>query len=112
MIRHFLLITFVETVTAEQIDVVRGSFLQFPRQIDGVLHTEWGINDSPEGKNAAFTHSVMVTFRDEETRQRYLSHSSHEVLKAVFRPLIHTLVVFDYTLTQDNLTSHPWNHEG
>lgn len=112
MIRHILFITFLETVTAQQREGVRRSFLRLPHQIDGVLHVEWGINDSPEGKNAGFTHCVMVTFRDEKTRQGYLSHAAHETLKAVFRPLIHALVVFDYTLTRENLTSHAWSHKG
>lgn len=98
MIRHILLITFVETVTTGQINAVRSSFLQLPHQIDGVLHVEWGVNTSPEGKNAGFTHCVMMAFRDEEARQRYLPHPMHDALKKGFRSLVHELIVFDYTV--------------
>ncbi|HFG1907988.1 TPA: Dabb family protein, partial [Vibrio cholerae] len=55
-------------------------------------------NDSPEGKNQGYSHSVLMTFSDEKGRQNYLPHPEHEVLKKFFRPLLEDIVVFDYTI--------------
>jgi hypothetical protein len=67
-----------------------------PEKIDGVDAVEWGINDSPEGKNEGYTHSVVMTFADESGRRNYLPHPEHDALKAVFVPLLEKIIVFDY----------------
>ncbi len=86
MIRHILFITFTDSALPEQIQAVRTAFLQIPDRIEGVTNVEWGTNDSPEEKNAGFSHCVLMTFADEAARQRYLPHPSHEALKSIFRP--------------------------
>lgn len=96
MIRHILLITFIAEASPEAIDQVRSAFLHIPEHVEGVQAVEWGINDSPEGKNAGFTHCVLMTFRDEQARQHYLPHSGHEALKAIFGPVLSDIIVFDY----------------
>lgn len=98
MIRHILFIQFNQTVDTSKIDAVKSLFTSMPDKIDGVVSVEWGINDSPEGLNKNFTHSVLMTFADEAARQRYLPHPEHEALKAVFVPLVEDIVVFDYSL--------------
>ncbi len=67
-----------------------------PGKVDGVVSVEWGINDSPEGLNRGYTHSVLMTFVDEAGRQNYLPHPEHDALKQVFIPLLEDIVVFDY----------------
>ncbi|KAA8998119.1 Dabb family protein [Affinibrenneria salicis] len=96
MIRHILLITFTHDASAAQIEQVKQAFLQMPDDVEGVQAVEWGINDSPEGKNEGFTHCVMMTFRDEQARQHYLPHPRHDALKAIFRPALSHIVVLDY----------------
>lgn len=98
MIRHILLITFIDSALPEQILAVRTAFLQIPDRIQGVTNVEWGINDSPEAKNAGFTHGVLMTFADEVARQRYLPHPAHDDLKAIFRPILREIIVLDYTV--------------
>ncbi|GAB3518036.1 Dabb family protein [Photobacterium alginatilyticum] len=98
MIRHILLIELNPEASPEQVDAVRLAFEQIPGQIEGVTEVEWGVNDSPEGKNQAFTHCVLMTFEDEAARQAYLPHPKHEALKVIFRPIIKNLIVFDYSL--------------
>lgn len=98
MIRHILLIEIIPEACPEQIDTVKHAFLQIPEQIEGVTHVEWGVNDSPEGKNQAFTHCILMTFEDESARQVYLPHPQHEALKVIFRAIIKNLIVFDYTV--------------
>ncbi|MGF1728935.1 Dabb family protein [Photobacterium kasasachensis] len=98
MIRHILLIELNPEASHEQVDAVRLAFEQIPGQIEGVTDVEWGVNDSPEGKNQAFTHCVLMTFEDETARQVYLPHPKHEALKVIFRPIIKNIIVFDYSL--------------
>lgn len=98
MIRHILFIKFTDCALAEQILTVRTAFLQIPDRIEGVTSVEWGINNSPEGKNSGFTHCVLMTFADEATRQRYLPHPAHEALKVIFRSILRDIIVLDYTV--------------
>ncbi|WP_373224945.1 Dabb family protein [Enterobacter cloacae complex sp. ESBL7] len=98
MIRHILLITFTDSAQPEQIQAVRQAFLQIPDRIEGVTNVEWGINNSPEGKNSGFTHCVLMTFADEAARKRYLPHPAHDDLKTIFRPILREIIVLDYTM--------------
>jgi hypothetical protein len=98
MIRHILFISFSDDATEEQIDKIRFTFLQIKEKVDGIENVEWGINDSQEGKNRGFTHCVLMTFSDEQARQRYLPHPAHEKLKIIFRPVLRDILVLDYTL--------------
>lgn len=43
-----------------------------------------------------------MTFQDEQARQRYLPHPTHEALKAIFRPLLGNIVVLDYPVLPHN----------
>ncbi|HDR2836432.1 MULTISPECIES: Dabb family protein [Enterobacteriaceae] len=98
MIRHILLIRFTSEVKPAQIASVREAFLSLPLRMQGVVSVEWGENNSREGKNAGYTHCVMMTFFDEQARQLYLPHPQHEAIKAIFRPILNDIIVFDYDL--------------
>ena len=101
MIRHILLIAFNDATTTAQKASVKRAFLAIPAGIEGVESVEWGCNNSPEGKNAGFTHCVVMTFRDEAARQHYLPHPEHEKLKLIFRPVLQDIIVVDYSVTKD-----------
>ena len=109
MIRHILLVEFKPESEPEQINAVRRAFLKIPQQVEGVTHVEWGENDSPEGKNRGFTHCIQMTFGNEAARQAYLPHPRHDELKAIFRPEIKNIIVFDYTVQA--ATDGDYNHE-
>lgn len=98
MIRHILLIQFKPNASSQQIDALKASFLSMPEKVGGVESVEWGLNDSPEGKNKHYTHCVMMTFADEAGRDLYLPHPEHDALKEIFRPILEDIVVFDYTV--------------
>ncbi|PSW06568.1 Dabb family protein [Photobacterium lipolyticum] len=98
MIRHILLIQFKADAPLSQIDAVKDAFIAFPETVDGVEAVEWGENDSPEGKNRGYTHCVLMTFRDEASRQTYLPHPKHDALKSIFRPVLEEIIVLDYTV--------------
>lgn len=101
MIRHILFFTFTDSASSEQILAVRQAFLEIPDRIEGITGVEWGVNDSPEKKNAGFTHCVLMTFADEAARQRYLSHPAHDALKSIFLPVLQDIVVLDFTLAPE-----------
>lgn len=96
MIRHILLIRFNAASTSSDIDHIKSLFIAMPEKVEGVVSVEWGENDSPEGKNQGYTHSVLMTFADEAGRQNYLPHPEHDALKQAFGPLLDDIVVFDY----------------
>jgi len=98
MIRHILLIKFKDSSQLSEIEELKGLFESMPERVEGVESVEWGINDSPEGKNKGYTHAVLMTFADEAGRQNYLPHAEHEALRQVFGPLLEDIVVFDYSL--------------
>ncbi len=99
MIRHILLIQFKPDACDTEVHKLKQLFEEMPQKIDGVTAVEWGVNDSPEGKNKGYTHCVLMTFADEEARQRYLPHPEHQALKQVFRPILEDIVVFDYSVS-------------
>ncbi|WP_439510454.1 Dabb family protein [Marinimicrobium koreense] len=98
MIRHILLVKFKPEATASEIGKARTLFESMTTRVEGVEAVEWGLNDSPEGLNQGFTHAVLMTFADEQARQRYLPHPEHDALKAEFVPLVADIVVFDYSV--------------
>lgn len=99
MIRHILLIKFKPDADDKQLEVLFSMFEAMPEKVEGVESVEWGINDSPEGKNKGYTHSVVMTFTNEAGRQNYLPHKEHAALKEVFRPLLEDIIVLDYSLS-------------
>ncbi|EHL5467390.1 Dabb family protein [Salmonella enterica subsp. houtenae serovar 44:z36,[z38]:-] len=96
MIRHILLMKFDDNTPRKQLSLIQAGFLSIPDVLSGVLSVEWGANNSPEGKNAGFTHCVMMTFMDESTRAEYLCHPEHLALKNIFRTYLTDIIVFDY----------------
>ncbi|MGK2890054.1 Dabb family protein [Klebsiella michiganensis] len=103
MIRHILFITLTDDASPEQINAVRQAFLHIPKRVEGGSRVEWGVNDSPEAKNAGYTHCVLMTFADEAARHRYLPHPAHDALKSIFRPVLQDIVVLDFTLAPENM---------
>jgi hypothetical protein len=51
-------------------------------KIPGILDFSGGAYSSPEGMNKGYTHGFVMTFADEASRDAYLPHPEHEVVKA------------------------------
>jgi hypothetical protein len=79
-----------------EINTVHHEFLTIKNKIDGIVDIEWGENNSPEGLNKDYSHSVLMTFKDVKSRDAYLPHPAHEKLKEIFKPTLKDIVVFDY----------------
>ena len=98
MIRHIILIKFKATTKTNEINELKASFESMPLKVGGVHSVEWGLNDSPEGKNKDYTHVVLMNFIDDAGRKNYLPHPEHGELKKLFRLILEDLIVFDYTV--------------
>jgi len=98
VIRHIILIRFKATAKINEISDLKASFESMPSKVDGVHSVEWGLNDSPEGKNKDYTHVVLMNFVDDAGRDNYLPHPEHGELIKLFRPILEDLIVFDYTV--------------
>ena len=98
MVRHIILIEFKSTAKTSEINALKSSFESMPLKVEGVHSVEWGLNDSPEGKNKNYTHAVLMSFVDDAGRDNYLPHPEHGELKKLFGPILEDLVVFDYTV--------------
>ncbi|EAA0892409.1 Dabb family protein [Salmonella enterica] len=96
MIRHVLLMKFHDDISHKKLSEIQKGFLSISDKVMGVLSVEWGTNSGPEGKNAGFTHCVMMTFMDEFTRAEYHYHPEYQVIKKLFRPYLADIIVFDY----------------
>ncbi|NQY25427.1 MAG: Dabb family protein [Campylobacteraceae bacterium] len=99
MIKHMLLIEFKDFVSLEQLSDLKKIFESIPNKIEGVSNVEWGLNNSPENLNKNYTHSIVMSFKDEKTRENYFPHAEHERLKEVFLPMIEDILVFDYVIS-------------
>ncbi|MBX2839509.1 MAG: Dabb family protein, partial [Gammaproteobacteria bacterium] len=75
---------------------IRQTFIDIQNKIEGIDSVEWGENSSPENLNKHYTHCVLMTFKDEESRDGYLPHPEHEALVAEFKQVLEDIVVFDY----------------
>jgi len=99
MIKHILLIEFKDFVSLEELSELRLIFESIPNKIEGVTNVEWGTNNSPENLNKNYTHSIVLSFKDDKCRENYFPHPEHERLKEVFLPMIEDILVFDYLLS-------------
>jgi hypothetical protein len=96
VLRHIVMYKFKDEATPQQIQQVIDTFAALPGKIDAIAGFEHGPNVSPEGKSEGFTHCFVVTFRDEKSRDTYLTHAAHQDYVKVVAPRREKVIVFDY----------------
>lgn len=75
--RHVVLFKFKDSTTEEMVQAIEAAFRDLCRELTFVIGFEWGRNVSPENLNNGFTHCFLVTFANEQDRDRYLPHPAH-----------------------------------
>ena len=95
-LRHVVAFKFKEGTTKEQIKQVETAFRDLQKRIPEIKKFEWGMNNSPEGKNKGCTHAFVLTFRTEKDRDTYLPHAAHKEFGKLVGPLIDDVFVLDY----------------
>lgn len=96
LLRHVVLFKFKESATEADIKKIVKEFKELPNKIDGIVDFEWGTDISPEGLSDGYTHSFLVSFKDEKSRDEYLPHPAHKAFGAIVGPHLEKVLVIDY----------------
>ncbi len=80
-VKHAVLLRFKPEVTPQQAQELLDAVGGLKDKIPGILDFSGGPYSSPEGFNKGFTHGFIMTFADEASRDAYLPHPEHEVVK-------------------------------
>lgn len=95
-LKHAVFLKFKDDADPAAIKTVEAGFAALPSKIDSIKGFEWGLNNSPEGKNDDFTHAFMVTFDSEDGRKEYLPHPDHLAFVEVLKPVLDKVRVLDF----------------
>lgn len=80
-VRHIVILRFQPQTTHEQIAEIFEALDDLQEKIPGIVDICSGAYDSPEGLHKGFTHAFIVTFADAASRDTYLEHPDHEIVK-------------------------------
>lgn len=83
---HVVVLRLKSETSAEQVDALFQSLEALRTKIPGIVDFTWGPYSSPEGLNQGFTHGFVTTFADEASRNGYLVHPEHDMVKALIIP--------------------------
>ena len=78
--RHVVLFKFKDSTPVATVEAIEAAFSNLCRELTFVVDFEWGRNNSPENLNNGLTHCFLVTFANEQDRDRYLPHPAHVAL--------------------------------
>lgn len=99
-VKHCVLLRFKPSVTPAIADGLFADLAALKAKIPGLLDFTGGPYSSPEGLHKGFTHGFVMTFADEASRDAYLPHPDHEVVKDKILPNLDGgldgVVAFDY----------------
>ena len=100
MITHVVLLKIRKDVSKDQVAKVFEALAGLQKKIPGILSFSGGAYSSPEGLHRGFTHGFVMTFKDAASRDVYLPHPDHEVVKAIVLKVLDGgldgVVAFDY----------------
>jgi hypothetical protein len=97
-VRHLVVFKYKQGTTEAQIQQVTKAFRDLKNTIPGILTFEYGVNNSPEGKNHGFTYVYLLTFVNAQARDAYLPHPEHKKFGALLTKLgvLEDVFVIDY----------------
>lgn len=96
LLRHVVIFSFKDSVTAEQVKQVEVNFSRLAREIDEIHDFEWGTNLDSNQRSKGFTHCFVVTFENEEDLKIYEVHPAHEKFKDETIGHLKDFLVMDY----------------
>ncbi len=106
VLRHLVCFRFQDgTSDAQKQALVRG-FAELQIKIPFIRDFEWGLNNSPEGKDKGFTHCFTLTFASEADRDAYLPHPAHVEFGQLCGP-VEDAFVFDYWAYDEHWMAAP-----
>jgi len=99
-LRHTVFFKFKEGTSEADIANVEKAFAELPNQIEEIKAFEWGINNSPEGKEDGFTHCFLLSYDSAEDLATYDAHEAHQEFKGILGPVLDEVRVLDYWVTE------------
>ena len=97
VLSHLVCFKFRPGTSQKAISDLIQAFQSLPTEIPSVRTFEWGINNSPEGKDHGFTHCFLLSFDSAAARNAYLPHPSHVHFGETFvRPVVDDVFVIDW----------------
>ena len=100
MIAHVVLLRLRKDLPRKAAEGLFAELAALQERIPGIASFAGGPYSSPEGLNRGFTHGFVMHFRDERSRDAYLSHPEHEKVKEkVFGALdggLDGVIAFDF----------------
>ena len=100
MIYHMVLLKVRPDVADARVTEIFEEIGALRDRIAGILSYEWGPYSSPEGVNKGYNYGFCMTFDSAASRDTYLPHPEHEVVKAhvldILEGGIDGVVAFDF----------------
>ena len=97
-VKHYGCFEFKPGTTDATITECFSSMADMVGKISGLLDFNYGSYDSAEGLNEGYTHGFIMTFDSPQSRDEYLPHPIHEVVKEIVVPNLERVVVFDFNM--------------
>ena len=95
--RHVVLFKFKDSTPEATVQAIETAFSDLCKELTFVVDFEWGRNNSPENLNNGLTHCFLVTFANEQDRDRYLPHPAHVAfVKNYLEDNLESVCVVDY----------------
>jgi hypothetical protein len=99
-VKHVALVRFKKEMPPGKLKEIFAAVGRLRDTIPGLLDYSGGPYSSPEGLNQGFDHGFVMTFEDEASRNAYLTHPSHEVVKDMIIPWLDNglqgVIAFDW----------------
>ena len=95
MVDHVVLLALRADVTEAALARFAHLLAALPGRIDGIESVRCGPSTSPEGLEQGYGYGFLITFADEDARDRYLPHPEHEPVSALAQQLAERVLVFD-----------------
>lgn len=100
--KHIVLMRFPPQVERESVAGIFEALDDLRDRVAGIVDISSGPYDSPEGLNKGFTHALVVTFADEESRDACLQDSRYEQVRQMIAGELAgglaDMVAFDFKL--------------
>ncbi|WP_024193293.1 Dabb family protein [Escherichia coli] len=98
MVKHIVLLSFKDSISTQTIDSVIRFFQHISSSVSGVLNFEYGLNVCNESCKAKYSHCIVIDFRSELAKERYLVHKEHIQLKERLLKIASDIDVVDINL--------------
>ena len=93
---HVVSFKFKADAPKDRITAVEQAFVALKGKIPAIQTLTWGVNNSAEKKDKSFSHTFIITFKDDKGREEYLPHPDHKAFGATLKGIIDDVMVIDF----------------